>query len=49
MKLVSRYLLGHLFRPWLYVIAGFSLVAILVDLFDNFVDFMEAATPIRQV
>ena len=49
MKLVPRYLLSHLRRPWVYVMAGFSLVAILVDLFENFVDFMEAGTPLRQV
>lgn len=49
MKLVSRYLLGHLRRPWLYVLAGFSIIAVLVDLFDNFVNFMEAGVPLRQV
>ena len=49
MKLVSRYLLRHLGRPWVYVMAGFSLVAILVDLFNNFVDFMDAATPLKDV
>lgn len=49
MKLVSRYLLVHLARPWFYVMAGFSIIAILVDLFGNFVDFMEAGTPVRQV
>lgn len=49
MKLVSRYLLRHLERPWFYIMAGFSLIAILVDLFGNFVDFMDAGTPIRRV
>jgi lipopolysaccharide export system permease protein len=49
MKLVSRYLLRHLGRPWVYVMAGFSLVAILVDLFGNFVDFMDAGTPLADV
>ncbi len=49
MKLVTRYLLGHLRRPWLYVLAGFSTVAILVDLFDSFVDFMDAGTSLRQI
>jgi lipopolysaccharide export system permease protein len=49
MKLVTRYLLGHLRRPWLYVMAGFSLIAILVDLFENFVDFMEVGTPVQQI
>lgn len=49
MKLVSRYLLNHLSRPWLYVMAGFSIVAVLVDLFGNFVDFMEAGTPLGAV
>ncbi len=49
MKLVTRYLLSQLRRPWLYVIAGFSLVAILVDLFENFVDFMEAGTSLGDI
>lgn len=49
MKLVSRYLLGHLRKPWVYIIAGFSLVAILVDLFSNFVDFMDIGTPFPRV
>ena len=49
MKLVSRYLLRHMSRPWFYIIAGFFIIAILVDLFDNFVDFMEAGTSIHTV
>jgi lipopolysaccharide export system permease protein len=49
MKLVSRYLMRHLSRPWFYIIAGFSIIAILADLFSNFVDFMETGTPIPRV
>ena len=49
MKLVSRYLLGHLRRPWVYIIVGFSLVAVLVDLFSNFVEFMDVGTPMATV
>lgn len=49
MKLVTRHLLGHLRRPWVYIIAGFSIVAILVDLFSNFVDFMDVDTPFQRV
>jgi lipopolysaccharide export system permease protein len=49
MKLVTRYLLGHMRRPWFYIMAGFSIIVALVDLFGNFVDFMEAGTPLRQV
>ena len=49
MKLITRYLLGHMRRPWIYIIAGFSIIAILVDLFGNFVDFMEAGTSIPNV
>ena len=49
MKLVTRYLLTHLRRPWVYIIAGFSLVAVLVDLFSNFVEFMDAGTPMGTV
>ncbi len=49
MKLISRYLLSHVRRPWLYIMAGFSIIAVLVDLFSNFVDFMEAGTSIPKV
>jgi len=49
MKLIPRYLLSHLFRPWVYILTGFSLIAVLVDLFDHFVDFMEVSTPISRV
>jgi len=49
MKLLNRYLLTQLRRPWVYVMAGFSLVAVLVDLFEHFVDFMEAGTPPGQI
>jgi lipopolysaccharide export system permease protein len=49
MKLVSRYLLRHFSRPWFYIMAGFCIIAILMDLFSNFVDFMEGGTPIRQI
>ncbi|HOU21731.1 MAG: LptF/LptG family permease [Kiritimatiellae bacterium] len=49
MKLVTRYLLSHMRRPWLYVIAGFCLIAVLVDLFANFVDFMEAEIRMQEV
>lgn len=49
MTLIPRYLLAHLFRPWGYILAGFSLIAVLVDLFEHFVDFMEVGTPISSV
>lgn len=49
MKLVTRYLLWNLRKPWVYIISGFSLIAVLVDLFSNFVDFMDVATPLRRV
>ena len=49
MKLLTRYLLANLVRPWLYILFGFSAIAVLVDLFDNFVSFMEAGTPIGSV
>lgn len=49
MKLVTRYLLDHVRRPWIYIMAGFSIIAILADLFSNFVDFMEAGTPLHSV
>jgi lipopolysaccharide export system permease protein len=49
MKLVSRYLLRHMSRPWFYIMAGFSIIAVLMDLFSNFVDFMEGGTSIRQI
>lgn len=49
MKLISRYLLDQLRRPWFYVLAGFSIIAILVDLFDSFVDFLDSGSPIQQI
>lgn len=49
MKLVSRYLLDNLLRPWIYILCGFSAIAVLVDLFDNFVSFMEAGTSVGVV
>jgi len=41
MKLAYRYLFGNFIRPWAYVFAGFCIVAILVDLFGTFGDFVE--------
>ena len=35
MKLLTRYLLANLVRPWLYILFGFSAIAVLVDLFDG--------------
>ena len=49
MKLVNRYLLRHLAQPWFYILAGFFIIGILVDLFDNFVEFMEAETPATEI
>ena len=49
MKLISRYLLRHLFKPWAYILSGFFLVAILADLFDHFIDFMGAGAPLSQI
>lgn len=49
MKIISRYLLSNLFRPWGYILFGFSLIIILVDLFENFVPFMELGTPFRLI
>ncbi len=49
MKLITRYLLGHMRRPWGYIMAGFSLIAVLVDLFEHFVDFLETGTSIGQI
>ena len=31
MKLIPRYLLANLVRPWLYILFGFSAIAVLVD------------------
>ena len=44
MKLATRYLLRHFFQPWAYIFSGFSIIAILVDLFSTFGDFVETGT-----
>lgn len=49
MKLVNRYLLRQLIKPWAYILTGFFLIAILADLFDHFIDFMGAGTPLGQI
>ena len=49
MKLYRRYLLAQVRRPWLYVLAGFSAMAVLADLFNNFSDFFDGATPVSQI
>ena len=49
MKLYRRYLLAQVRRPWIYVLAGFSAMAILGDLFNNFADFADGTTSIGQL
>ena len=49
MKLYRRYLLDQVRRPWLYVLVGFSAIAVLIDLFDNFSDFADSATPLPNI
>ena len=49
MKLYRRYLLAQVRRPWLYVLAGFSAMAVLADLFNNFSDFFDGATPVSHI
>ena len=49
MKLYRRYLLDQVRRPWIYVLVGFSAIAILIDLFDNFADFAESSTPLPKI
>ncbi len=49
MKLIDKYLLRTLFVPLAYCLAGFVLIYIIYDLFDNLSDFIEAKTAIRNV
>lgn len=49
MKLITRYLLAHLRRPWIYIMAGFAIIAVLIDLFGNFLEFWEAGAPLASV
>jgi len=49
MKLYRRYLLAQVRRPWIYILAGFSVVAILIDLFNNFSDFIDGTTPFHAI
>lgn len=45
MKLATRYLLRQFFQPWSYVFSGFCIIAILIDLFSTFGDFVETGAP----
>lgn len=49
MLLYRRYLLSHVRRPWAYILVGFSAIVVLVDLFDNFSDFMDGSVPPLQI
>ncbi len=42
MKIMDRYLLRHFLAPFGYVMAGFCLLAVLLDLFDRFPVFLDA-------
>ncbi len=42
MKIMDRYLLRHFLVPFGYVMTGFCLLAVVLDLFDKFPSFLEA-------
>ncbi|MBP1589843.1 MAG: LptF/LptG family permease [Kiritimatiellae bacterium] len=49
MKLYQRYLLAQVRRPWAYILVGFCAIVVLIDLFDNFSDFMDGSLPLHQI
>ncbi len=49
MKLVDRYLIRTFLGPFLYCLAGFLMIFVIADLFDNLSDFLEARTPVRLI
>lgn len=49
MKLIDKYLLRTFLVPLAYCLAGFMLIYVVYDLFDNLPDFIDAKTPLRQV
>lgn len=49
MKLIDKYLLREFLLPVFYCLAAFSMIFIVLDLFDHITDFLEAKTPISLV
>ncbi|HOW97294.1 MAG TPA: LptF/LptG family permease [Kiritimatiellia bacterium] len=49
MKIVDKYLFKAVLVPLLYCLAGFILIYIIYDLFDNLPDFIEGRTPLLSV
>ncbi len=49
MKLIDKYLLRTVVVPLIYCLMAFAMISILLDLFDNLGDFIEAGTPIPLV
>lgn len=45
MKLLDRYMLRTFLVPLTYCLLAFALISVLVDLFDNIGDFLDAKTP----
>ena len=49
MKLIDKYLFRTMALPLAYCVAGFTLIYVIYDLFENLSDFVEAETPLFQV
>lgn len=49
MKIIDRYVLKQFLIPFGYLLFGFCLLYIIVDLFDRFGDFVEAKVPFTDV
>jgi len=49
MKIIDRYVLKQFLIPFGYLLCGFSMLYIVIDLFDRFGDFVEAKVPVTDV
>lgn len=49
MKLIDRYIFTQFLVPLVYCLITFSMLFVIVDLFDHLSDFIEARTPLAQV
>lgn len=49
MKIIDKYMLKQYLIPFGYCVGAFSLLYIVLDLFDRFADFVEAKVPAQDV
>jgi len=49
MRIITRYALKEYLIPFFYCMAAFSLIYLVLDIFDRFTDFIEAQIPLWQI